>query len=70
MTINAHCTIMHVMTIMECALDVGRVSETVRKWIREGRLKAKRVGLKELFIEPDEWERFCTANNMAREADR
>lgn len=37
-------TIVHVLTIAQAADRVGRNPETIRRWIRSGRLPARRVG--------------------------
>jgi hypothetical protein len=54
------------MTITECAADCGRVEMTIRRWINAGKLPVKRHGLRDIFIEPAEWEKFCAENNIKR----
>lgn len=41
------------MTVPEAARRVGRNPETVRRWIREGRLRASKVGTQHVIDEDD-----------------
>ena len=41
------------LTVPEAAQRVGRNAETVRRWIRSGRLPAQRVGTQHLVREED-----------------
>ncbi|HEY3241700.1 MAG TPA: helix-turn-helix domain-containing protein [Acidimicrobiia bacterium] len=41
------------MTVPEAAARVGRSAETVRRWIRSGRLRAQKVGTQHLIDEED-----------------
>jgi len=41
------------ITVPEAARRVGRNPETVRRWIREGRLPARRIGTQHLIDEAD-----------------
>ena len=41
------------VTVPEAARRIGRHPETVRRWIREGRLPATRVGTQHLIEEDD-----------------
>jgi excisionase family DNA binding protein len=58
--------IMGVMNVEEMAKDCGRSKETVRRWIRSGRLKANRRGFKDYDVSPDAWAKFCESNGMQR----
>lgn len=67
------------MTVPEAARRVGRNPETVRRWIREGRLAARKVGTQHFIEErdlealdpigrrsalPDAWLRTVTGEPM------
>lgn len=65
------------LTVLEVARRVGRDPETVRRWIRSGRLPAKKVGLQHMVDEddvpatadptvhlPDHWRRTVTGEPM------
>jgi excisionase family DNA binding protein len=41
------------LTVPEAARRIGRNPETVRRWIREGRLKASRVGTQHIIDAQD-----------------
>jgi excisionase family DNA binding protein len=41
------------LTVPEAASRVGRDPETVRRWIRSGKLRAQKVGTQHLIDEPD-----------------
>lgn len=41
------------LTVPEAAKRVGRNPETVRRWIREGRLAARKVGTQHVIEEQD-----------------
>ena len=41
------------LTVPEAARRVGRNAETVRRWIREGRLAARKVGTQHVIEEAD-----------------
>jgi excisionase family DNA binding protein len=41
------------LTVPEAARRVGRDPETVRRWIRSGRLRSERVGTQHLIDEAD-----------------
>ncbi|MCL4413534.1 MAG: helix-turn-helix domain-containing protein [Actinobacteria bacterium] len=41
------------MTVIEVARRTGRDPETVRRWIRSGKLRASKVGLQHLIEEED-----------------
>jgi excisionase family DNA binding protein len=41
------------LTVPEAARRVHRNPETVRRWIREGRLRARRIGTQHLIEEAD-----------------
>ena len=66
------------LTVPEAARRIRRNPETVRRWIREGRLSSQRVGTQHLVDEreldamaaepslpvPDEWSRTATGEPM------
>jgi len=41
------------ITVPEAARRVGRNPETVRRWIREGRLRSRKIGTQHLIDEED-----------------
>ncbi|MDQ4149548.1 MAG: helix-turn-helix domain-containing protein [Actinomycetota bacterium] len=41
------------LTVPEAARSTGRNPETIRRWIREGRLPARKVGTQHLIEEED-----------------
>ncbi len=41
------------MTVPEAARKVGRDPETIRRWIRSGRLRARKVGTQHVIEEAD-----------------
>jgi len=63
----------HMLTVPEAAKRTGRNPETIRRWIRAGRLRSQKVGTQHLIDEvdleavaeeprmlpvPDEWRYF------------
>ena len=53
-----------IMTVMDCAYDCGRVYQTVLRWVNSGKVKCKKIGLRENYIDPEDWDQFCTDNNI------
>lgn len=49
------------LTVLEAASRAGRHPETVRRWIRAGRLRSQRVGTQH-FIDPSDLDRLLDAN--------
>jgi excisionase family DNA binding protein len=45
------------LTVPEAARRVGRDPETVRRWIRSGKLRSQRVGTQHL-VDPDDLDAF------------
>ena len=43
----------HMLTVPEVAAKLGRDPETVRRWIRSGRLRARKVGTQHVVDEED-----------------
>lgn len=52
------------MTVMDCAHDCGRVYQTVLRWINAGKVESKKIGLRENYINPKVWDKFCADNNI------
>jgi excisionase family DNA binding protein len=42
-----------VLTVLQAAWRVGRNPETIRRWIREGKLPARKVGTQNVIDEAD-----------------
>ena len=45
--------LLHMLTVPEVAAKLGRDPETVRRWIRSGRLRARKVGTQHVVDEED-----------------
>ena len=41
------------LTVPEAALRAGRYPETIRRWIREGKLRSRKVGTQHVLEEED-----------------
>lgn len=41
------------LTVPEAARRAGRDPETIRRWIRSGRLRARKIGTQHVIEEPD-----------------
>lgn len=41
------------LTVLEAAKRVGRDPETIRRWIRSGKLPARKIGLRHMIDEAD-----------------
>ena len=41
------------VTVLEAARRLGRDPETIRRWIRSGKLKARKIGLQHIIEEKD-----------------
>jgi excisionase family DNA binding protein len=67
------------MTVPEAARRVGRDPETVRRWIRSGKLRSQKIGTQHLIDErdlepfeedddvlpmPDEWKYFASGRRQ------
>jgi len=52
------------LTVPEAARRTKRDPETVRRWIRSGRLKATRIGTQHL-IEEDDLDRLTSASRLS-----
>jgi excisionase family DNA binding protein len=44
---------LHMITVPEAAIRIGRHPETIRRWIRSGRLRSQRVGTQHLVDPAD-----------------
>jgi excisionase family DNA binding protein len=51
------------LTVPEAARRAGRDPETIRRWIRSGRLPARKVGTQHV-IEPEDLEALIGANTL------
>ena len=53
------------LTVKEAALAVDRSVDTIRRWIRDGRLLARRDGISGVYrIPEDELDAFCRAHDV------
>lgn len=63
------------ITVLEAARRVGRDPETIRRWIRAGKLKARKVGLQHMIeaedlpvdhapVLPKSWRQTATGEPM------
>jgi excisionase family DNA binding protein len=63
------------VTVLEAAKRLGRDPETIRRWIRSGKLPAEKIGLQHMIDEddlpgestvhlPDAWRRTITGEPM------
>ena len=43
----------HVLTVPDAARRAGRDPETIRRWIRSGRLRARKIGTQHVIEESD-----------------
>ena len=57
------------MNLMECATDCGRTYQTLLRWIKKGDLPYKRQGFKDIVIDPEDWEKYCTDNGIVRKGE-
>jgi len=57
--------VLHVLTVPEAARRAGRNPETVRRWIREGRLLARKVGTQHVIEEDDLADLLGERSNQA-----
>ena len=57
------------MTLMDCAVDSNRTYQTLLRWVKEGKFKTKKIGMRETYVEPAVWEKFCTDNNIKRKGE-
>lgn len=44
---------LHMLTVPEAARRAGRDPETIRRWIRDGRLRATKIGTQHIIDEDD-----------------
>lgn len=51
------------MTVPEAARRAGRNPETIRRWIREGKLRARKVGMQHVLEEADLAEAMAKRGN-------
>ena len=52
------------ITVPEAARRCGKNPETVRRWIREGKLRSEKIGTQHL-VEVDELDDFVNGDDMA-----
>jgi len=56
------------MTVPEAARRVGKNPETIRRWIREGKLPARKIGTQHIIDETDLDELLTTSAVLAAPA--
>lgn len=54
------------MTVKECVKDVGVSRQAIHRWIKDYNIPTKRSGLRDIYIEPEDWEKFCREHNIKR----
>ena len=54
------------MKFSECAYDADVSEQTIRRWVKAGKLKSVKKGLRFVEVESKEWEDFCKKNNIKR----
>jgi len=54
------------MTLSECAKDVGLTKQAVYKWIKKFKIPTKKTGLRDLYIDPEDWRKFCEEHKIVR----
>jgi len=54
------------MTTVECAEDVGVSRQAIFRWIKDKGIPHQKRGLRDLYIDPEDWADFCKKNNIKR----
>ena len=57
------------MTLQECAYDCDRSKQTLLRWCAMSKFPFKRKGLQEIYVDPSDWAKFCTDNDIVRKGD-
>ncbi len=61
------------MTLEQCAIDADRSYQTLLRWCAMSKFPFTRRGIREtrreIYVDPADWERFCTDNNIVRKGD-
>ncbi len=57
------------MTLMDCGEDVGRTYQTMLRWIKKGDLPHKRLDGTDIYIKPDDWEKYCNHHGIVRKGE-
>ena len=54
------------MTLMDCAVDSGMSYQTILLWVKKKKFPIKRKGLRQVYVEPADWKKFCDDKGIVR----
>ncbi len=57
------------MTLMQCGVDCDRTYQTMLRWCAMSKFPFKRIG-KKIFVDPDDWAKFCDDNGIVRKGGK